>query len=126
MRKAVAVSLLLIVVTAAAAGAVRVKTQIAPGADLSNRVTYRWDKPVGPGPEGLDGKLRAAAEKTMAKRGLRKAAEGDAKVDLVLSYNVGAADQLVSGAGRVGGPASPTFVSATTNGAGTVITATFS
>jgi hypothetical protein len=97
MRQALALSLLLVVATASAADAARVKTQLAPGADLAKRVTYRWDRPAGPGPEGLDEKLRAAAEKTLAGRGLRKAAEGEAKVDLVLSYNVGAADQLAAG-----------------------------
>lgn len=97
MRRIAISSLCLALVFALAAEAAKVQTQIAPGADLSKFSTYRWEKPVGPGPEGLDEKLRAAAEKALAGRGLKRAGENETAGVLLLSYNVGAADQLAAG-----------------------------
>jgi hypothetical protein len=97
MRRIAALSLCLALAGALAADAARVRTQLAPGADLSKLTTYRWDRPVGPGPEGLDGKIRAAAEKGLAEHGLKRAPDDGSACDLVVSYNVGSADLLTSG-----------------------------
>jgi hypothetical protein len=81
---------------ATVAEAVKVRTSHDAKVDFSKFDTFRWKTPEGPGGQELDGPLRAAAEKELAERGLRRA-KNDEEADLVLQYLVGYADVLVAG-----------------------------
>ncbi len=72
-----------------------VDTKRAEGVDFAKFTTFRWKSDASPVGPDLDRQLRAAAREGFAKKGLREAKPGEA-ADLVLTYNAGAADQLVA------------------------------
>ena len=96
MRRSLPLFLLLAVAVSGAAGAAKIQSKQDPKADFTAFHTFQWRLAEGPGGSEIDGPIRAAAEKTLAERGLRRAATGEA-ADLVLEYNVGLGDQLTAG-----------------------------
>jgi len=95
---AAAVTLALPLGLASPAAARRVETHYEASTDFTRYATYRWQTAEGPAVFDVDGPVRAAAEETLKKRGLRRAAEGE-NADLELRYNAGTGDQLVAGVG---------------------------
>jgi hypothetical protein len=100
MRRSTAVSsgfflALLVLLGSSAALALKVKSKRADGVDFSKFKTYAWRAPGSEGSgspspdEDTDKRIRAAADESLAKRGLRKLAEGEENPDLWLSYSVG-------------------------------------
>lgn len=97
MLRRLALSALLLFAAAAPLVAAKVRTGHDSTFDFSAVHTYRWKADEGPAPnEELDRRIRLQADEELAKKGLKRAGEGEA-ADVLLVYSVGSADMLVAG-----------------------------
>jgi hypothetical protein len=95
---AFALSLLFLLLGTGPARAAEVRTGHEPGYDFSRVKTYRWATEKGGAMDpGLDRRIRAEVTKGLAAKGLRQLPPGEEPADVLLRYNVGAADGLVAG-----------------------------
>ena len=87
--------LLLSLTLASAAAAAKIQTESVPKGELAALRSYAWQKESAPGSDPVDRLIREAADDTLAKKGLVRVEAGE-EPDLLISYQVGAADQLRS------------------------------
>lgn len=96
IRSLVVLALLVLLVPSLAVAA-KVRTGFDEKYDFSQVKTWRFQVDEGPGGPNVDGRIRAELRTQLAAKGLREVTAKDQPVDVLVLYNVGAADGLVSG-----------------------------
>ena len=96
IRSLVVLALLVLLVPSLAAAA-KVRSGFDEKYDFSKVKTWRFQVDEGPGGPNVDGRIRAELRTQLAAKGLREVTAKDQPVDVLVLYNVGAADGLVSG-----------------------------